>query len=295
MRRALIISAIFHIVIITVALIGLPMFERDWEPTREIIPVTLAPIAEKTNLPKKTLPPADLPPPAAKPEVSPPPPPVPEPPTPQPPAPEPPAAVEPPPPAPKKADAVAPLKPKEPVPEKPAPSETAQTAPPVTPGPTPRVKPKRPPKFDPNRIAALLDKSRKQTPVPQQTDNTDTDAPPRESAPAAPSLAAPLTLSEIDAIRAQIQQCWIVPAGARYAEGLIVRLRIFLRPDGELARTPEVVDGERMNKDSHYRTAAEHAIRAVQKCVPLQNLPPDKYERWRDIELTFDPRDMLGG
>ncbi len=285
MRRALIISAIFHIVIITVALIGLPMFERDWEPTREIIPVTLAPIAEKTNLPKKAPPPADLPPPAAKPEVSSPPP-----------APEPPApAPEPPPPAPRKADAVAPLKPTEPVPEKPAPPETAQTAPPVTPGPAPRVKPKRPPKFDPNRIAALLDKSRKQTPVPQQTEKAETDPPPRESAPASPSMAAPLTLSEIDAIRAQIQQCWIVPAGARYAEGLIVRLRIFLRPDGELAQTPEVVDGERINKDSHYRTAAEHAIRAVQKCVPLQNLPPDKYERWRDIELTFDPRDMLGG
>ena len=86
-----------------------------------------------------------------------------------------------------------------------------------------------------------------------------------------------------------------MPAGARYAEGLIVRLRIFLRRDGELAGTPEVVDGDRMSRDNHYRTAAEHAIRAVQKCVPLQNLPPDKYERWRNIELTFDPRDMLGG
>lgn len=285
MRRALIISAVFHIAIIAVALIGLPMFERDWQPTREIIPVTLAPIAEKTNFPQKNPPPAELPPPAAKPEPSPPPPA----------APAPPAAAKPPPPAPKRADAVAPLKPKEPVPEKPAPAETAKAEAPVKPGPAPRAKPKRPAKFDADRIAALLDKSRKQAPARQQVEETGTDETPRQPAPQSPSLATPLTLSEIDAIRAQIQACWIVPAGARYAEGLIVRLRIFLRPDGELARTPEVVDGDRINKDSHYRTAAEHAIRAVQKCVPLKNLPPDKYERWRDIELTFDPREMLGG
>lgn len=286
MRRALIISAVFHIAIIVVALTGLPMFERDQQPTRETIPVTLVPIAEKTNLPKNIAPPAELPPPATKPQPSPPPAPTP---------PEPPAAAEPPPPEPKKADAVAPLKPKEPVPEKPAPAQTATPETPVKPGPAPRVKPKRPPKFDANRIAALLDKSREQTPAPQQTDETDTDETPHEPTPRSSTLATPLTLSEIDAIRAQIQECWIVPAGARYAEGLVVRLRIFLRPDGELSGIPEVVDSDRMNKDNHYRTAAEHAIRAVQKCVPLKNLPPDKYERWRDIELTFDPREMLGG
>jgi hypothetical protein len=288
MRRALIISAVFHIAIIAIALIGLPMFDRDWQPTREIIPVTLAPIAEKTSLPKKNPSPADLPPPATKPKASPPPPPAPTPP--------PPAAAEPPPPAPKKVDAVAPLTPKDPVPEKPVAAEPVKPEPQVvTPGPAPRVKPKRPPKFDANRIAALLDKSREQAPAPEQKNETETDDAPREPVPVSPALATPLTLSEIDAIRAQIQECWIVPAGARYAEGLVVRLRIFLRPDGELAGMPEVVDGDRMNRDSHYRTAAEHAIRAVQKCVPLKNLPPDKYERWRDIELTFDPREMLGG
>ena len=50
-----------------------------------------------------------------------------------------------------------------------------------------------------------------------------------------------------------------------------------------------------MIRDRFYRAAAESAMRAVQndKCSPLK-LPPDKYDRWKEITLTFDPSKMVG-
>ena len=45
-----------------------------------------------------------------------------------------------------------------------------------------------------------------------------------------------------DAIRSQVEPCWSVPAGARDAENLQVRIRIYMRPDGDLARPPVIVD-----------------------------------------------------
>ena len=147
----------------------------------------------------------------------------------------------------------------------------------------PRPKPK-PPKpqsmFDPNRIAALLDKSKKE------------EAP---SAPQPQSLdVARETASLQDAIRSQVQSCWLVPAGAPEAENLVVRLRISLNPDGSLSRPPEIVDQGRLGQSDYYRVAAESARRAVQKCSPLK-LPVDSYDLWRDIELTFDPKQMITG
>ena len=34
--------------------------------------------------------------------------------------------------------------------------------------------------------------------------------------------------------------------------------------------------------------------RAVLRCQPYQ-LPPEKYEAWREINVNFDPRELLGG
>ena len=285
MRRALLFSAIFHLSIALSAIVGLPAFEREPPVIHQPIPVELISVGEITNLPQRQPEPVEPgPPPAAKPE---PPQAAPKPFAAAPPRPD---AV-PPPPTEKRKE---PPKPRQ-VTEKPEPERQVRLD-----GPAPRTKPSRQKPFDTMRITALLDKSR---PKPErtgpETPKTDTKQLGQEEDSLASaisrSLSTRLTISEIDAIRAQIQECWIVPAGARYAEDLSVRLRIFLRPDGGLARTPEVVDSDRMTRDTHFRTAAEHAVRAVQKCVPLRNLPADKYDRWRDIELTFDPREMLGG
>lgn len=101
---------------------------------------------------------------------------------------------------------------------------------------------------------------------------------------------ASLTLSEEEALRAQLRQCWNVPAGAMDAQNLLVTVRVVMNPDRTVA-SADIVDNGQMS-DSFYRTAAEAARRALFICQPLA-LPADKYQDWAQITFNFDPRDMF--
>jgi hypothetical protein len=101
-------------------------------------------------------------------------------------------------------------------------------------------------------------------------------------------------MSEKDAIRSQIAQNWSMPAGAKDAHELIVVLRINLAQDGSVMKVELASDSKsRYDRDPFFRAAADSAIRAVRLSSPLKNLPPDKYDTWRDLELGFDPKEML--
>lgn len=104
----------------------------------------------------------------------------------------------------------------------------------------------------------------------------------------------PMTISEIDEVRRQIERCWNVPAGAREARDLVVTVRVEMAPDGR-PRMAEIVEDRRLGNDGYYRAAAESALRAVlnDRCHPFR-LPPDKYERWKTMTLIFNPKDMVG-
>jgi len=159
----------------------------------------------------------------------------------------------------------------------------------------PRSKPRAPSALDTDRLAALIDRSITET-AQQRTPPEDTDkqleaAVERARANQLQSRIATATL--VDAIRQKVEGCWALPAGAKDAENLIIRIRIFLRPDGQLARAPEYLDRGRMS-DSFYRAAAESAARAVRQCAPY-DLPPELYQQWAVLDFNFDPRHVLGG
>ncbi|MBM3506070.1 MAG: hypothetical protein FJX65_19755 [Alphaproteobacteria bacterium] len=158
--------------------------------------------------------------------------------------------------------------------------------------------PTKAPQFDPDKITLLLDRTRR----PQAAPQPEAPKPEQQARPPEPQrptnqareTGETMTISEMDAIRLQIERCWNVPAGARDAQNMRVRIRINLNADGSLNRPPEILDEGRMS-DPFFRTMAESARRAVNICSPLKNLPPGKYERWREITLTFDARELLGG
>ena len=102
-----------------------------------------------------------------------------------------------------------------------------------------------------------------------------------------------LTFSEVDALRRQIGGCWTLPVGADRIEGMVVRLRIQVRPDRTVQQV-SIQDGARMAADPTFRAVAESARRAVDRCSPLQ-LPPGKYTIWRDIVMSFYPEDAISG
>lgn len=103
----------------------------------------------------------------------------------------------------------------------------------------------------------------------------------------------PLAMSEIDAIRQQFMQCWNVPAGAKDAHNLQVFVEVRLNSDGTVIDAQLSQGKARYYTDTFFRSAADSAIRAVHMCSPLKNLPTDKYETWKFLELCFDPKDML--
>ena len=109
----------------------------------------------------------------------------------------------------------------------------------------------------------------------------------------AEELGNVLTATQIDLIRQTIRKCWHFPAGLRNAEDLVVDIKMELDPKGNVT-SAEIVDKNRMASDPDYRTAAENAYRAVldPKCNPLP-LPQDRYNEWKDLELSFNPKDMF--
>jgi len=165
--------------------------------------------------------------------------------------------------------------------------------------PKPMEKPK-PPAEKPAPQQDLLGSVLKNVAKLKQTEevkNADQKTDAKTSAPStpglAPALSSRLTITEEDALRRQIGQCWNPPIGARDVQSLVVEISIDVNPDRTVADV-DIVDKGRYASDSFFRAAADAAVRAVRnpKCSPLE-LAPDKYEQWKRIDFTFDPRDML--
>jgi outer membrane biosynthesis protein TonB len=176
------------------------------------------------------------------------------------------------------ADAPAKQEAKKPEPKK------ADAKPPVPPKPAPTT-----PKFDPKQVAALLDKrdsarlaAAGETLNPSATLGTST------------GQSAQISLSELDALRQRLAQLWSPPAGAKDPQELVVVFRIKLNRDGRIAPGPWpqlVASGNTPLAIA----ARESAARALNRGQPYDMLKAEHYEQWKDIEITFDPREMFGG
>ena len=143
--------------------------------------------------------------------------------------------------------------------------------------------------FDPSNIAALIDKSKVDSADLVKRNNDITQDQDRNIENTG------LTLSEEDALKAQIFGCWSIPLGLPYNENLLVRIKLMLEPDGSVTKT-EILDHARMNKPGQgfYKVLAESALRAVKLCQPLR-VPTTGYEKWKELQLNFDAREMLEG
>ncbi|MDB2698205.1 cell envelope biogenesis protein TolA [Candidatus Pelagibacter bacterium] len=142
---------------------------------------------------------------------------------------------------------------------------------------------------DLDNIAKLIDKAKEDTAKVIKKNNDITQDQDNKI------VTSGLTLSEEDALKAQIFGCWSIPLGLPYNEDLLVRIKLMLEPDGSVAKT-EILDHARMNKPGQgfYKVLAESALRAVKLCQPLR-VPTSGYERWKELQLNFDAREMLEG
>jgi hypothetical protein len=288
-RQSALFSALLHVAVIAIAFFGLPEFSRPLPALAPPIAVEIVTIADQTNPPpgrkevsenkkaeaekpetRKTPAPSEEPKPTEK---------VPE----KPKEPEEPKVASVP-----KIPEKAPEKKEEPKPE---PKATVE---PVEPRVKAKPRPKPEPQPKPTDMASVLKNVAKmKKDAPTAPKEQEAKAEPRGAPNNNPTK--PLTMSELDAIRHQIERCWNVPAGAKDAQDMVVEIHVEMNAD-RTVRSAEFVNSRR-NSDPFYRAMAESAMRAILICgrdKPLQ-LPPDKYDTWRSFTLTFNPREMLGG
>lgn len=171
-------------------------------------------------------------------------------------------------------------------------SALAPVAEPI-PDPKPKPKPKKPEKpkdsLNLDQLAQLIDRSAKDNgrKAPQTAASASQSERPRLGAGAQTGLSA----NEIDALRARMAACWRAPIDAANPDRLVVRVRFTLRRDGSLESGPDLLTA--INRaDRAMVVAGENAVRAVRSCAPY-DLPPERFDQWREITFTFDPRQML--
>ncbi|HET8973137.1 MAG TPA: cell envelope biogenesis protein TolA [Pseudolabrys sp.] len=150
----------------------------------------------------------------------------------------------------------------------------------------PKKPPQKPqPKFEPDKIAALLDKR-----DPQRNAATGVEANATPSLGTATGTAAQLSQSEIDALRARLMALWNPPVGMQDASQTQVTIRIRFRKDGTLAVGPQVLTS---GSGAQFNAMRDSAVRAVFVGQPYTMLRPEHYEQWKEIDFTFDTRQMF--
>lgn len=151
--------------------------------------------------------------------------------------------------------------------------------------PTPPKKPppKKQPEFNPQRIAALLDK---RDPTRQAATGDSINRTASLGVPA--GTAATLSQNELDALRARLKQNWSVPP---VADKIVIRMVIRLTPDGRLASPPQVLT---RGNGAAFEAFRDSAVRAVMVSQPFNMLRRETYETWREIDIDFDERTMFG-
>jgi len=161
-------------------------------------------------------------------------------------------------------------------------------------------------KFDPSKIASLLEKAPDDAPPKALLDKD----PKKKGQQASGSSATAsnfgkeagtttgsdtvLSAREQDLLKgmlkSQLNGCWRPPGTGGGSEVPVVELHWEMNPDGSVVGEPRVTSAPQTTAGQVY---AEAALRAVKMCSPFR-LPPDKYEGgWKYIDWTFDPREML--
>jgi len=171
----------------------------------------------------------------------------------------------------------------------PNPTPIVEAAP--EPDPTPE-----PPSFDLDALSGLIDRTRETSPVANQQialQNETAQARYAEISRRAEGEGNGLSATEADLVANAMQKCWRMPAAARDAENLRVRLNVKLVTGGyvESVTLIDQAASRRLSPGNEYWEVAEQrAIAAVNKCAPYNFLPEERYGIWRELILNLRPQ-----
>ena len=151
--------------------------------------------------------------------------------------------------------------------------------------PEKKLKPKK--EFNPDEVAAFLNKTDDKRTAPQKPqDETGT---PKQGEFNLSGNDDGVAATIADAIKQRLAKCWNIPPGAREAE-INVKIHFQLNPDGTVSGLPQVMNS---SSDPLFTTTAQSAVSAVMDCQPYDFLPQDKYDLWQDNTLKVNPNQMF--
>ncbi|WP_170430048.1 energy transducer TonB [Ruegeria arenilitoris] len=166
--------------------------------------------------------------------------------------------------------------------------ETKDNAPRTS--PRPRVRPNRPAPPAQPEVAEEQDPT---PPEPAQSDTAINDALAEALGQGSEPSGPPLTSGEKDAMRLAVSKCWNVGSLSTDALQTVVVVGFSLTPDGKIVGGSLRMIDSSGGSDGAAKQAYEAARRAILRCgAKGYTLPADKYEQWRDIEITFNPERM---
>lgn len=144
------------------------------------------------------------------------------------------------------------------------------------------------PKFDASQVAALLDHRTPQRQLASAATLNDA------ASLGTPSGHAPqLSQSELDALRAKLISLWNPPpAVSTNPDQYVITIHIRLTRDHRLIGQPEVLTS---GTGPLFEATRDSALRAVFQAQPYDMLSQSTYDLWKDITLTFNPREVFGG
>jgi hypothetical protein len=95
----------------------------------------------------------------------------------------------------------------------------------------------------------------------------------------------------VAAFREHLKKCSLPPAGIP-AEVKVV-LRVYLKPDGSLvAGLPQNPEPIKVEGASGGVALFQAAVAAMRRCQPYGMLPPEHYEEWKRLDITFTPQNF---
>ena len=96
-----------------------------------------------------------------------------------------------------------------------------------------------------------------------------------------------------DALRMAVQQCWSVGSLSSVALETTVVVAVSLSQDGRPVTSSIRQIGSEGGTAASVKQAFETARRAIIRCGARGfQLPSDKYDQWKDIEMIFNPVKM---
>lgn len=106
-------------------------------------------------------------------------------------------------------------------------------------------------------------------------------------------VGPPLTQGEQNAFRVAVQGCWTVDPGSPTYQ-VVLTVGMDMQEDGRVVSSSLELLSATGGDTTTVQTAYEAARRAILRCQTQgrngYDLPAEKYDQWRRIELTFDPR-----